>query len=92
MDILDELENLAANAAYEELDDEGEVYDPNKGTIKMWQDRFGYTYEHAAAMVGFTKHAKKPSSTQQAILSPAKARAIYLSNSIALSPLQQKSK
>lgn len=78
MDILDELENLAANTAYEELDDEGEVYDPNKGTIKMWQDRFGYTYEHAAAMVGLTKHANKPSSTQQAILSPAKARAIYL--------------
>lgn len=78
MDTLDELENLAVNATYEELDDEGEVYDLNKGTIKMWQDRFGYTYEQAAAMIEFTKHTNKPSSMLQAIISPTKARAIYL--------------
>ena len=51
---------------------------PNKGTIKMWQDHFGYTYEHAVAMIRFTKNANKPSSTQQVILSPAKAWATYL--------------
>lgn len=73
--LLDELENLAVNATY---DDEGEVYDLNKGTIKMWQDRFGYSYEQAAAMIESTKHTNKPSSNQQAIISPAKARAIYL--------------
>jgi hypothetical protein len=54
------------------------VYDADKGIIKMRQDRFGYTYEQAAAMIGSTNYANKLSSTQQAILSPAQARAIYL--------------
>lgn len=45
----------------------------------MWQDRFGYTYEEAAAVIGITQNARKPStSTQQAMLSPTEARAIYL--------------
>lgn len=78
MDISHELENLAIDAAYDEFDDNGEVYDLNEARIKMWQDRFGYTYEHAAKMIGFTKHRNKPSLRQQTILSPTEARAIYL--------------
>ncbi|KFZ11824.1 hypothetical protein V501_04565 [Pseudogymnoascus sp. VKM F-4519 (FW-2642)] len=79
MDLFDELENLAVAAVYEEPDDDDDRPHTNKGTIKMWQDRFGYTYEEAAAIIGITQNATKPSTlTQQATLSPAQARAVYL--------------
>ncbi|KFY70976.1 hypothetical protein V499_08789 [Pseudogymnoascus sp. VKM F-103] len=79
MDLFDELENLAVAAVYEEPDDDDDIPHTNKGTIKMWQDRFGYTYEEAAAVIGITQNATKPSTlTQQATLSPAQARAVYL--------------
>lgn len=81
MDFFGELENLAVTAAYEEPQENGGTYDPSQGTIKMWQDCFGYTYEEAVAIIGITKTAMKPStSTQQAILLPAQARAVYLLN------------
>jgi len=59
MDLFDELENLAISAVYEEPEENGErgTYDPSQGTIKMWQDRFGYTYEEAVAIIGITKTA-----------------------------------
>lgn len=81
MDSFDELENLAVSAVYDEPDeDEDEdAQDANRGTIKMWQDRFGYTYEEVAAVIRITQTATKPStSTQQVILSPTQARALYL--------------
>ncbi|OBT39535.1 hypothetical protein VE00_09623 [Pseudogymnoascus sp. WSF 3629] len=79
MDLFDELENLAVTAVYEEPGEDDDSPDANKGTIKMWQDRFGYTYEEAAGVIGMTQNATKPStSTQQAMLSPTQARAIYL--------------
>lgn len=79
MDLFDELENLAVSAVYDEPNDDEDTQDANKGTIKMWQDRFGYTYEEAAAVIGITQTAMKPStSVQQEIPSPAQARAVYL--------------
>jgi hypothetical protein len=79
MDLCDELENLAVSAVYEEPEENGGIYDPSQGTIKMWQDRFGYTYEEAVAIIGITKTATKPSTlTLQTILSPAQARTVYL--------------
>jgi hypothetical protein len=79
MDLCDELENLAVSAVYEEPEEIGDTYDPNQGTIKMWQDRFDYTYEEAVAIIGMTKTVTKPSSsTQQKALSPAQARSLYL--------------
>ena len=79
MDLCDELENLAVGAVYEEPEEIGETYDPSQGTIKMWQDRFEYTYEEAVAIIGMTKTVTKPSnSTKQTILSPAQARSLYL--------------
>lgn len=78
MEYFDELENMAISAAYEESEENTEAHDPNKGTIKMWQERFGYTYEQAAELIGITGTAKKSSNrTTQAALSPAKARTIY---------------
>ncbi|KAG0651400.1 hypothetical protein D0Z07_1674 [Hyphodiscus hymeniophilus] len=44
----------------------------------MWQERFGYSYEQATAIIGFTKATTNPPSTQQSMLSPSKARVIYL--------------
>ena len=78
MDFCDELENLAVSAVYEEPEEIGYTYGPSQGTIKMWQDRFGYTYEEAVAIIGMTKTVTKPTSTQQTILSPAQARSVYL--------------
>jgi len=78
MDLFDELENLAVSAAYQELEKNAASYDPTLGTVKMWQERFGYTYDQAAELIGITRTTKKPSTaTQQAILSPAQARNIY---------------
>jgi hypothetical protein len=42
MDLFDELENLIVTSAYEEAEGNSDSYDPAQGTIKMWQDRFGY--------------------------------------------------
>lgn len=79
MDLFDELENLAVSAVYDERREDEDTQDANKGTIKMWQDRFGYTYEEAAAVIGITQTAMKPStSIQQETLSPAQARVVYL--------------
>lgn len=79
MDMFNELESMAVAAVYEDPNDDDDTQDTNKGTIKMWQDRFGYTYEEAAAIIRITQMGTKPStSTKQAILSPAQARAIYL--------------
>ncbi|KAI9052697.1 hypothetical protein LZ554_002974 [Drepanopeziza brunnea f. sp. 'monogermtubi'] len=44
----------------------------------MWQDRFGYTYDEAAALIGITKTAASKASAQPPMLSPAQARTIYL--------------
>jgi hypothetical protein len=78
MSLFDELENLAVSATYEDTEENVASYDPTEGTIKMWQDRFGYTYGQAAELVKLTKTVKKPSTaTQQVILSPAQARTIY---------------
>ena len=79
MEYFDELENMAVNAAYEESDDnDTDPFDSNKAAIKIWQDKFGYTYEQAAELIEITKTAKKPSTqTPQAMLSPAQARTIY---------------
>ncbi|TVY55561.1 hypothetical protein LCER1_G003588 [Lachnellula cervina] len=77
MDLFDEVENLAVTAAYNEPDDDNDNYDPSQGTIKMFQERFGYTYDQAAELVGITQNIKKAATTQHAILSPAQARTIY---------------
>lgn len=77
MDLFDELENLAVSAAYEEPEEYSSTHDPNHATIKMWQDRFGYTYEQAASLLNATKSTSK-TSTQQTMLTPAQARTIYL--------------
>lgn len=79
MDLFDELENLAISSAYEEPKENGDTDDQSQGTIKVWQDRFGHTYEKSVEMIGLTKTAAKSStSMQQKILSPAQARTIYL--------------
>jgi hypothetical protein len=62
MDLFDELENLAINAAYKEPEEDSCTHDPSHATIKMWQDRFGYTYNEAAALIGITKSATKASA------------------------------
>jgi hypothetical protein len=78
MDLFDELENLAVTVAYEEPEHDPTSYDPTQGTIKMWQERFSYTYEEAAELFQITRTAKKPSAGgQQTILSLAQARTIY---------------
>lgn len=76
MDLLDELDNMAISAAYEDPEDNED--DPSKATIKMWQERFGYSYEQAADLVRITKTIKQPSSENQPLaLSPTQARTIY---------------
>ncbi|KAH7417467.1 hypothetical protein BKA64DRAFT_636829 [Cadophora sp. MPI-SDFR-AT-0126] len=77
MDLFDELENFAVSAAYEEPEGDSSTHDPNHAMIKMWQDRFGYTYDEAAALIGITKTATK-ASAQQSMLSHAQARTVYL--------------
>lgn len=78
MNLFDELENLAVSATYEDPEENVASYDSTKGTIKMWQERFGYTYDQAAELVKLTQTVKDPSTTrQQAILSPAQARTIH---------------
>ncbi|OBT76943.1 hypothetical protein VF21_04142 [Pseudogymnoascus sp. 05NY08] len=79
MDLFDELESLAVAAVYEGPGEDDDSPDANKGTIKMWQDRFGYLYEEAVAIIRIAQNATKPStSTQQVILSPVQARTVYL--------------
>jgi len=75
MEFLDELEHLATSATYEEPEEDGVSQDPSQGTIKMWQERFGYTYGEAAELVGMATTLKKP--TIATTLSPAQARTIY---------------
>ena len=75
MDLFDELENLAVSAAYEEPEED--TNNLSHATIKMWQDRFGYTYDEAATLIDATKSVTKPSK-KQPMLSPAQARTIYL--------------
>lgn len=78
MELFDELENLAVSATYEEAEENTASYDPTQGTIRMWQERFGYTYDQATELIGITRTVKKPSiTTQQAMLSPVQARTIY---------------
>jgi hypothetical protein len=77
MDLFDELENLAVSATYEEPEENGIPQDPSQGTIKMWQEQFGYTHDEAAQLVGIAATIKKtPIAT--AVLSPAQARTIYV--------------
>jgi hypothetical protein len=64
----DELENMASNAAYEEPADEISASDSSQKTIKMWQERFGYSYDEAATLIGITKTVKKPSGDNQVTL------------------------
>ncbi|KAG4438533.1 hypothetical protein IFR05_006007 [Cadophora sp. M221] len=78
MDLFDELEKLAVSAAYEEPEEDSSTHDPSYATIKMWQDRFGYTYDEAATLIGITKSTATKVSAQQPMLSPAQARTIYL--------------
>jgi hypothetical protein len=79
MDLFDELENLAINAAYEEPKENGDTYDPTQGTIRMWKDRFGYAHEEAMAILESPKATMNQStSRQERMLSPAQARSVYL--------------
>lgn len=51
MDLFDELENLAVTATYDVRSEQNGVSDyPAQGTIKMWQDRFGYIYDQSAGL------------------------------------------
>jgi hypothetical protein len=78
MDLFDELENLVVTVTYDEPEQDPASYDLTQGTIKMWQERFGYRYEEAAELLQISRTAKKPSaSSQQTILSPAQTRTIY---------------
>ncbi|CZT07473.1 uncharacterized protein RCO7_09750 [Rhynchosporium graminicola] len=79
MDLFDELENLAVSATYEAPEDDSSTtpHDPDHATIKMWQDRFGYTYDEAAALISITKSTPM-TSAQQPMITPAQARTIYL--------------
>jgi hypothetical protein len=78
MDLCDKLEDLAIAAIFEEPEQNAVFCDPIQGTIRMWQERYGYTYEEAAERVQLISIAKKRSPvTRQAILSPALARTIY---------------
>ncbi|OBT88933.1 hypothetical protein VE02_02869 [Pseudogymnoascus sp. 03VT05] len=66
MDLFNELESLAVAAVYEGPGEDDDSPDANTGTIKMWQDRFGYSYEEAVAIIRIAQNATKPStSTQQ---------------------------
>jgi hypothetical protein len=78
MDLLHELESLAVSAAYEESEENATSCDSTRGTVKMWQERFGYTYGKATELIRIARTIQKPSTaTQQTVLSPAQARAIY---------------
>jgi hypothetical protein len=78
MDLCDELENLAITATFEEPEQNAISCDPTQGTIRMWQERFGYTYEEAAERLQIISIAKKQSAvTRQETLLPAQARTIY---------------
>jgi hypothetical protein len=78
MDLCDELENLAITATFEEPEQNAVSCDPTQGTIRMWQERFGYTYEEAAERLQIISIAKKQSAvTRQETLLPAQARTIY---------------
>jgi hypothetical protein len=71
MDFLDELEQLADTAVYEE---DGEI-----DTVKMWQERFGYSYEEAAALTAATKLSSDAAAPPpERSLSPAEARKLYI--------------
>lgn len=59
MNLLDELDSMAISAAYEDPEEED---DPSKATVKMWQERFGYSHEQAADLVRITKTIKQPAS------------------------------
>ena len=76
MDFLDELEQLAGTAIYEQVDDNGEI-DANQSTIKMWQERFGYTYEEAAKLMAATKSSSSTAPPEKT-LTPAQARTEYV--------------
>jgi hypothetical protein len=79
MDLNDELENLALNAAYDEPEDEGySSTDISQGTIRMYQEHFGYSYEEAANLVSLTKTTKSSAAKQPAIFTPFQARTIYI--------------
>ena len=79
MELFDELENLAVSAAYEKPMEDPASYDLTQGTIKIWQEKFSYTYDQATELIQIIKTIKEPSTiTQQAILSPAQARTIYI--------------
>ncbi|TVY65702.1 hypothetical protein LSUE1_G006368, partial [Lachnellula suecica] len=78
MDAFDELKSMAKNASFEEPDDNDGPPDSAQGTIKMWQEYLGCTYDRAVELVGITKNAKRtPTVTQQTKLSPTQARTIY---------------
>lgn len=82
MDLLDELDNLAINAAYEEPEDDISLSSSNehKGIIKMWQDLFGYSCKKAVELISITQTTKKPtpsSAIRKTLLSPAQARTVY---------------
>jgi len=73
----DELENMATSAQYESPQEDG-TNDPNHGTIKMWQERVDYTYEPAAEILNIVATTKTSTKALPTLLSPAKARTIYL--------------
>jgi len=79
MDLFDELENMAICAVYDEPGEDGATVDPSQTAVKMWQEHFGYTYEEAVIMIGITTiSTKRSASNQQSVLTPARARAVYL--------------
>ncbi|EPE26762.1 hypothetical protein GLAREA_02676 [Glarea lozoyensis ATCC 20868] len=69
MNLLNELEQLADTSIYKE---DGEI-----DTVKMWQERFGYSYEEAAALTAATK-LSDDAVVRERSLSPAEARRLYI--------------
>ena len=92
MDLFDELENLAVSAAYEEPEED--TNNLSHATIKMWQDRFGYTYDEAATLIDITNSVATNIKTtkQLPMLSPAQARTIYLLKLDDIGPLSTAAK
>lgn len=55
MDLLDELDSMAINAAYKAPENDEASGNKHNGKIKICQDRFGYSYEKAVELVSITE-------------------------------------
>lgn len=80
MDVIDDLEKMAFEATYEQPEDEGYLsIDLSKGTMKMLQEEFDFTYGRAAELVEMAKTAHHPSAGNEAAkLIPLQARTIHI--------------